>query len=122
MGGLLLILSAVLLVLFTALAYFSHSTLWGSISVCYRASALVFGGGHVVLPLLEAGLVQPGWIGPEEFLTGYGAAQAVPGPLFTFAAYLGATMMLSAGLPDRQSSACCPSGTDCGHKCMSNAH
>ncbi len=55
----------------------------------YRAGALVFGGGHVVLPLLQAEVVQPGWIGPDDFLAGYGAAQAVPGPLFTFAAYLG---------------------------------
>lgn len=56
----------------------------------YRAGALVFGGGHVVLPLLEAEVVQTGWVGAADFLTGYGAAQAVPGPLFTFAAYLGA--------------------------------
>jgi chromate transporter len=56
----------------------------------YRAGALVFGGGHVVLPLLEAGVVRPGWVTPDAFLAGYGAAQAVPGPLFTFAAYLGA--------------------------------
>ena len=55
----------------------------------YRAGALVFGGGHVVLPLLQAEVV-PGWVTPEQFLAGYGAAQAVPGPLFTFAAYLGA--------------------------------
>ncbi len=55
----------------------------------YRAGALVFGGGHVVLPLLQAGVVQTGWVSPESFLTGYAAAQAVPGPLFTFAAYLG---------------------------------
>lgn len=58
----------------------------------YRAGALVFGGGHVVLPLLETGVVAPGWITPETFLAGYGAAQAVPGPLFTFAAYLGAAL------------------------------
>jgi chromate transporter len=58
----------------------------------YRAGALVFGGGHVVLPLLEAEVVQPGWITPDAFLAGYGAAQAVPGPLFTFAAYLGAAL------------------------------
>jgi chromate transporter len=58
----------------------------------YRAGALVFGGGHVVLPLLEAEVVRPGWIGQDAFLAGYGAAQAVPGPLFTFAAYLGAVM------------------------------
>lgn len=56
----------------------------------YRAGALVFGGGHVVLPLLRAEVVQPGWVGADAFLAGYGAAQAVPGPLFTFAAYLGA--------------------------------
>jgi chromate transporter len=55
----------------------------------YRAGALVFGGGHVVLPLLEAEVVAPGWVSEAEFLAGYGAAQAVPGPLFTFAAYLG---------------------------------
>jgi chromate transporter len=58
----------------------------------YRAGALVFGGGHVVLPLLETAVVPPGWIGADGFLAGYGAAQAVPGPLFTFAAYLGAAM------------------------------
>lgn len=56
----------------------------------YRAGALVFGGGHVVLPLLQAEVVQPGWVSRDDFLAGYGAAQAVPGPLFTFAAYLGA--------------------------------
>jgi chromate transporter len=56
----------------------------------YRAGSLVFGGGHVVLPLLQAEVVPPGWVGNEAFLAGYGAAQAVPGPLFTFAAYLGA--------------------------------
>lgn len=56
----------------------------------FRAGSLVFGGGHVVLPLLEAEVVDPGWVGTADFLAGYGAAQAVPGPLFTFAAYLGA--------------------------------
>lgn len=58
----------------------------------YRAGSLVFGGGHVVLPLLQAEVVPPGWVSNEVFLAGYGAAQAVPGPLFTFAAYLGAVM------------------------------
>ncbi|WP_299360413.1 chromate efflux transporter [uncultured Paracoccus sp.] len=58
----------------------------------YRAGALVFGGGHVVLPLLEAEVVQSGWVTRDAFLAGYGAAQAVPGPLFTFAAYLGALL------------------------------
>ncbi|MDQ0255283.1 chromate transporter [Evansella vedderi] len=58
----------------------------------YRAGSLVFGGGHVVLPLIERELVPVGWITEEAFLAGYGATQAVPGPLFTFAAYLGAIM------------------------------
>ncbi|WP_424928334.1 chromate efflux transporter [Amaricoccus tamworthensis] len=58
----------------------------------YRAGALVFGGGHVVLPLLQAETVATGWVGADAFLAGYGAAQAVPGPLFTFAAYLGAVL------------------------------
>ncbi|MCC6791758.1 MAG: chromate efflux transporter [Thermomicrobiales bacterium] len=56
----------------------------------YRAGALVFGGGHVVLPLLQSETVQQGWLSDDRFLAGYGAAQAVPGPLFTFASYLGA--------------------------------
>jgi chromate transporter len=58
----------------------------------YRAGSLVFGGGHVVLPLLRNEVVPPGWVSDDAFLAGYGAAQAVPGPLFTFAAYLGAMM------------------------------
>ena len=58
----------------------------------YRSGSLVFGGGHVVLPLLEQELVPNGWISEEAFLAGYGATQAVPGPLFTFAAYLGTVM------------------------------
>ena len=58
----------------------------------YRAGSLVFGGGHVVLPLLQASVVPPGWVSNSEFLAGYGAAQALPGPLFTFAAYLGTVM------------------------------
>jgi chromate transporter len=58
----------------------------------YRAGALVFGGGHVVLPLLRATVVAPGWISDDAFIAGYGAAQAVPGPLFSFAGYLGAVM------------------------------
>ena len=58
----------------------------------YRSGALVFGGGHVVLPLLREAVVTPGWVTPDAFLAGYGAAQSVPGPLFTFAAYLGAVM------------------------------
>lgn len=58
----------------------------------YRSGALVFGGGHVVLPLLRQAFVTPGWIGDDSFLAGYGAAQAVPGPLFSFAAYLGSVV------------------------------
>ena len=58
----------------------------------FRVGSLVFGGGHVVLPLLQAEVVGPGWVTNEQFVAGYGAAQAVPGPLFTFAAYLGAVM------------------------------
>ncbi|MCY4575997.1 MAG: chromate efflux transporter [Chloroflexi bacterium] len=58
----------------------------------YRTGSLVFGGGHVVLPLIEAEVVPPGWVTSDEFLAGYGAAQAVPGPLFTFSAFLGASV------------------------------
>jgi chromate transporter len=61
----------------------------GLFEAFYRSGALVFGGGHVVLPLLREAFVTPGWVSDDVFLAGYGAAQAVPGPLFTFAAYLG---------------------------------
>ena len=70
----------------------SHSQGLALFDAFYRSGALVFGGGHVVLPLLQAQVVTPGWVGNEAFLAGYGLAQAVPGPLFTFAAYLGAVM------------------------------
>ena len=63
----------------------------------YRTGSLVFGGGHVVLPLLDAGVVDPGWVSEDRFLAGYGAAQAVPGPLFSFAAYLGAVAVPPLG-------------------------
>lgn len=79
-----------LLVLLPALAGQGQSL--AVIDSFYRAGALVFGGGHVVLPLLQAEVVQPGWVTPDQFIAGYGAAQAVPGPLFTFAAYLGAVL------------------------------
>ncbi len=66
----------------------------------YRSGALVFGGGHVVLPLLREAFVGPGWVSDDVFLAGYGAAQAVPGPLFSFGAYLGAVVSVSPhGLP-----------------------
>lgn len=63
----------------------------------YRTGSLVFGGGHVVLPLLDAGVVDPGWVSEERFLAGYGAAQAIPGPLFSFAAYLGSVAVAPLG-------------------------
>jgi chromate transporter len=62
----------------------------GLVSAFYLAGSLVFGGGHVVLPLLQAFVVPPGWVAPDTFLAGYGATQAMPGPIFTFAAFLGA--------------------------------
>lgn len=65
-------------------------------SAFYRSGALVFGGGHVVLPLLEGAVVAPGWVTQKSFLAGYGAAQALPGPLFSFGAYLGAVMRPSS--------------------------
>ena len=60
------------------------------VDAMFRSGSLVFGGGHVVLPLLDEAVVSPGWVGQQEFLAGYGLAQAMPGPLFTFSAYLGA--------------------------------
>ena len=70
---------------------------WAVVNAFYRAGALVFGGGHVVLPLLQAELVPTGWMDASTFLAGYGAAQAVPGPLFTLAAFLGATSTIGPG-------------------------
>ena len=67
------------------------------IDTFYRAGSLVFGGGHVVLPLLQAEVVPAGWVDNSTFMAGYGAAQAVPGPLFTFAAFLGASMEQGIG-------------------------
>jgi len=93
--------SSVALVLFFALlaalpvlAYLTDNHVVALLDRFYRAGALVFGGGHVVLPLLQAAVVPPGWVGNDDFLSGYGAAQAVPGPLFTFSAYLGTVMKL----------------------------
>ncbi len=81
-----------LLMLLPLLASGTDNPLLALLDAFYRAGALVFGGGHVVLPLLQAEVVQPGWVDRDTFLAGYGAAQAVPGPLFTFAAFLGASM------------------------------
>jgi chromate transporter len=91
-GSLALVLFALLLVLPPVLVQVSGSQAIALFDAFFRSGALVFGGGHVVLPLLRAEVVDPGWVTPDAFLAGYGAAQAVPGPLFTFAAYLGAVM------------------------------
>ena len=91
-GACLLILFFVLLIGLPLLAASVPSQSIKLFDAFYRAGSLVFGGGHVVLPLLQASVVPPGWVSNDAFLAGYGAAQAVPGPLFTFAAYLGAVM------------------------------
>jgi chromate transporter len=85
-----LILFALLLAAGPLLAGAGHAI--AVFSAFYRSGALVFGGGHVVLPLLSDAVVRPGWLSPQSFLAGYGAAQAVPGPLFTIAAYMGASL------------------------------
>lgn len=95
-GALLLVFGALLLALPVAAAV-GNSMALEAFSVFYQAGALVFGGGHVVLPLLQAGVVPPQWLSNDNFLAGYGAAQAVPGPLFTFAAFLGAAMPAPLG-------------------------
>ena len=82
----------VLLIGLTVLATAVGSHALDLVDAFYRAGSLVFGGGHVVLPLLQEAVVPRGWISNDALLAGYGAAQAVPGPLFTFAAYLGAAM------------------------------
>jgi chromate transporter len=91
-GVVALVLFFALLVALPFVAVATQSVAWQVVEGFYRAGALVFGGGHVVLPLLQATVVPAGVVGNEQFLAGYGAAQAVPGPLFTFAAYLGAVM------------------------------
>jgi len=90
----LVLATAFLLLLFALpiLAAATHNSALSTFDTFYRTGSLVFGGGHVVLPLLQAGVVHPGWVGEDKFLAGYGAVQAVPGPLFSFAAYLGAVM------------------------------
>ncbi|MCX8256480.1 MAG: chromate transporter, partial [Beijerinckiaceae bacterium] len=87
-----LALFAVLLVALPMAAAATGSHAIDLVARFYRSGSLVFGGGHVVLPLLQKEVVAPGFIGNDSFVAGYGAAQAVPGPLFTFAAYLGASM------------------------------
>ena len=96
-GAVLLTLFGALLFGLPALAALSDSMTISAVSGFYQAGSLVFGGGHVVLPLLQASVVPPGWVSNDTFLAGYGAAQAVPGPLFTFAAFLGVAMPLPVG-------------------------
>jgi chromate transporter len=90
-------LFALLLVLLPILASVTASSTVDVADAFYRAGSLLFGGGHVILPLLESEVVQPGWVTPDEFVNGYGAAQAVPGPLLSFAAYLGFVMTAGPG-------------------------
>ncbi|MCJ2036628.1 chromate efflux transporter [Methylobacterium sp. J-068] len=89
-GAAALVAFGLLLVVPPVLAVALRSQALALYDAFYHSGALVFGGGHVVLPLLRAEVVGQGWVGPDAFLAGYGAAQAVPGPLFTVAAYLGA--------------------------------
>ena len=91
-GAVALVLFALLFLLTPLVAARTGSQGLALFDAFYRSGALVFGGGHVVLPLLQAEVVTPGWVSNADFLAGYGMAQAVPGPLFTFAAYLGAVM------------------------------
>ncbi|MEO1246632.1 MAG: chromate efflux transporter [Pseudomonadota bacterium] len=98
--GFALLATFVLLLLGLPLLAGDGSSMPATADAFYRAGALVFGGGHVVLPLLEETVVQPGWIDADQFIAGYGAAQAVPGPMFTLATYLGALLPGgSGGLP-----------------------
>lgn len=87
-ASILFILFFILLVVLPIVRQVTHSDLLALFDSLYRSGALVFGGGHVVLPLLQAEVV-PGWLSEDQFLAGYGATQAVPGPLFTFASYIG---------------------------------
>jgi chromate transporter len=94
LAWLALIIFAGLLALLPVVAADSSSQTITLIDSFYRSGALVFGGGHVVLPLLQAEVVPNGWVSADHFMAGYGAAQAVPGPLFTFAAFLGSVMSI----------------------------
>lgn len=96
-GAICLALFVGILVLTPVLSAVTGSGELALFDAFFRAGALVFGGGHVVLPLLQAGVVDPGWVSEAQFLAGYGAAQALPGPLFTVAAYLGALSEVGPG-------------------------
>lgn len=89
-GTLSLVTFVALLFLLPTLASVSCMQSLNLFDSFFRAGSLVFGGGHVVLPLLKSAVVDPGWVSADSFMAGYGAAQAIPGPLFTFSAYLGA--------------------------------
>jgi chromate transporter len=91
-GAISLLAFFALLIALPLVASRSGSEAWQLVDSFFRSGSLVFGGGHVVLPLLQAEVVPRGWVTRDAFLAGYGAAQAVPGPLFTFAAYLGAVI------------------------------
>jgi chromate transporter len=91
-GGIALALFLVLLVALPVAGSAAPHSLMALAGIFYKAGALVFGGGHVVLPLLRDALVPQGWLSDDTFLAGYGVAQAIPGPLFTFSAYLGAVV------------------------------
>jgi chromate transporter len=91
-GGVALALFLILLVALPLVGSAAPHSLLALAGIFYKAGALVFGGGHVVLPLLRDALVPQGWLNDNAFLTGYGVAQAIPGPLFTFSAYLGAVV------------------------------
>ena len=91
-AALALVLFAVLLLFLPLASRIVADPVLEAFESFYRAGSLVFGGGHVVLPLLQAEVVGPGWVSANDFVAGYGAAQAIPGPLFTFSAYLGTIM------------------------------
>jgi chromate transporter len=97
LAGAALMLFGVLLVLLPVLAATTGNKQLAVFASFYRSGALVFGGGHVVMPLLRAEIVPRGWLSHDQFIAGYGAAQALPGPLFAFSAYLGTVMDQGAG-------------------------
>jgi chromate transporter len=98
-GGICLVLFVAMLIALPLTGRAAPHSLLDLAGIFYRAGALVFGGGHVVLPLLRDALVPHRWLTDSSFLTGYGAAQALPGPLFTFAAYLGAAVAPAGKAP-----------------------
>ena len=96
-GAVLLVVFATLLAVLPVLGSVTGDSTLKLIGEFYQSGAIVFGGGHVMLPALHASVVDPGWVSEEAFLAGYGATQAVPGPMFAFSAYLGAVMQGWAG-------------------------